>query len=109
MILDLEDLPIKEREKTEELQKSLAMMKADSACLAAHVVLYKTLGLFKNSAILCMSELQRRRSLGEDFDFENFIDDEVNKLPKAQPIDFTTIKGLVNLQQIYSFISKGST
>lgn len=108
MILDLEDLPIEQREKIEEFQKLSAMGQAESAGLAAHVVLYKSLGLFKASALICMSELHRRRSLGESYDFESFIDAEVSKLPKVQPIDFTVIKGLMNLQQISSFMSKGS-
>lgn len=108
MILDLEDMPLQKKEQIAQFQKLLAMGQADSAALAAHVVLYKSLGLFKASAMICMSELLRRRSLGENFDFETFIDLELNKIPKIPPIDFTAIKGLLNVQQISGFISKGS-
>ena len=106
MILDLEDLPFDQKQETEESQKLQAMHQADSATLAAHVVLYKSLGLFKKSAIACMSELHRRRSLGEDFDFETFIDSELSKLPKVQPLDFNLVRGLMDLKQIANFMSK---
>lgn len=108
MILDLEDLPLEKREEIIQFQKMLAMAEATSPTLAAHVVLYKSLGLFKSSAMICMSELIRRRSLGEVFDFESFIDLELNKIPKVQPIDFTAINALINVKQISGFISKGS-
>lgn len=108
MIFDLDDLPFDQRQEAEESQKLEAMKQADSATLAAHVVLYKGLGLFKKSAIACMSELQRRRSLGEEFDFESFIETEVNKLPKAPPMDFNLVRGLMNIKQFSSFM-KGST
>ncbi len=108
MILDLEDLPFDQKQEVEEFQKFKAMQQADSAILAAHVVLYKTLGLFKNSAIVCMSELHRRRSLGEEFDFESLIDTETNKIPKVQSIDFNLVRGLMNLRQFSNFLSKGS-
>lgn len=108
MILDLEDLPISQRENFETCQKLQAIRQGTSVALAAHVVLYKSLGLFKEVALCCMSELYRRRLLGEEYDFETFIDLECSKLPKVQPIDFSSIKGLINLQQISSLVSKGS-
>ena len=106
MIFDLENLPLEEKEKNEELAKLLCVGQAESSALAAHVVLYKSLGLFKNSAIVCMLELHRRRSPGEEFEFEDFIDLNLSKLPKVQQLDLTALNGLVNIQQISSFIKR---
>lgn len=105
MILDLEDLPFEQKEKIQLFQKLLGMNQGTSEALAAHVVLYKSMGLFRESAVCCMAELQRRRVLGEEFDFESFIENELKKLPKVQPLDFGLIRGLMSMQQISSFLS----
>jgi len=34
--------------------------------------------------ILCMQELARRRTLGEEFNFEDYIDEKLSSLPKIQ-------------------------
>lgn len=106
MIFDLEDLPYEEKIDNESILKIISIGQAQSSVLAAQVVLYKSLSLFKTTAIICMAELHRRRNLGEDFDYENFIDEEINKLPKVQPLDINTIKGMLNIKQLASLIGK---
>lgn len=107
MILDLEDLSLQSKEKAEFILKLSAMGSAQSEALAAQIVLYKSLGLFKTVAITCMAELLRRRLLGEEFDFENFIDSEMGKLPKVQPLDMEALRGMINVKQLASLIGKG--
>lgn len=58
-----------------------------SESLAAQVVVYRSLGLNKEIAILCMAELARRRGLGEDFKYEEYIESEVAKIPRMQGIE----------------------
>ena len=57
-------------EEEEELIRAIGS--AQSNVLAAYVVLYRSLGMFKNVAIACMEELARRRSVGENFDYETW-------------------------------------
>lgn len=107
MICDLEELSLEEKENHELRLKLLMLEQAQSEALAAHVVLYKVLGLYKDSALACMAELARRRKNGEDFDYENFIEVEIKKLPKIPPIDFKTLQGLLSIKQLSTFVSRG--
>lgn len=59
---------------------------AKSIDLAAHVVLYKALGLGKELAKACMIELGIRRIQGEDFPFESYIEEELKKVPKPNAV-----------------------
>jgi hypothetical protein len=52
--------------------------------LASHIVLYKSLGLFRDFAIKCMEELAKRKANGETFDYDSFIKEELNKIPKLK-------------------------
>lgn len=56
---------------TEEELKEL--LNKDSQSLATMIVINRTLGSYKKESKFCMIELMKRRSLGEDFQFENFI------------------------------------
>lgn len=64
--------------------KPLDLSLIDSPALAAHVVVYRTLGLNKELAIASMSELLRRQQQGDSFDFDTFIQAEVAKVPRSQ-------------------------
>jgi hypothetical protein len=55
---------------------------ASSKILAGFVVVYRTLGIFKERSILCMQELMARRNAGDDFNFEEYIENEVANMPK---------------------------
>lgn len=68
--------------ESKEAQRKSEIPQASSKVLAAHVVVYRTLGIEKDFAIACMEELVRRRAAGDDFDYEVFIDEEVKKIPK---------------------------
>jgi hypothetical protein len=58
--------------------------KNKSEDLAAQVVLYRSLKINKELSTKCMIELAKRREAGDQFDFESFIEQELNKLPKPQ-------------------------
>lgn len=64
---------------------------ADSKLLAVHVVVYRGLGIKKDLAIACMSELAKRRSDGEEFDYESFIEQESAKIQQPQNMDMVKI------------------
>ena len=65
---------------------------ANSKSLAVWVVVYRTLGVYKDLSIKCMKELARRRKEDNDqFNYESFIDEEVKKFPKPQKMDFMGI------------------
>lgn len=55
---------------------------APSKILAGFIIVYRTLHIFKERNILCMQELMERRNSGDDFNFEEYIENEVNSMPK---------------------------
>jgi len=65
--------------------------KADSKVLAAHVVIYRSLGMNKDLAKACMTELATRRKNGDDFEYEDFIDEKVAGMPKMKNTNFLKI------------------
>jgi hypothetical protein len=46
------------------------------------IVCDRYFGCYKEIAILCMEELAKRRQGGDDFLFENYIDESLKKLPE---------------------------
>jgi len=50
--------------------------------LADMVITYRYLGLYKEASILAMEELGKRRASGDDFDFETYIAEKIETLPK---------------------------
>lgn len=67
--------------------------------LASIVVVYRTFGLFKDDAKNAMAELMRRKDDGDLFEFENFITDEIEKLPKpAVPNEALSILKTISAQ-----------
>jgi hypothetical protein len=73
---------------------------ADSKTLAAQIVLFKTLGVGKENAVKCMEELSFRRTNGDDFQFENWIEEEVKKVPKTTNSNFSSMLKLENLMKM---------
>ncbi len=59
----------------------LMINQSPSPNLAAQIVAYKTIGYNKKIAMICMHELARRRDLGEEFNYEEYIDIEIKKIP----------------------------
>lgn len=76
--------------------KYLDIPSKTSEDLAAHVVAYRSLGIDKKFALVCMAELARRRELGEDFNFEDFIDQETKKMPKMHDLDLVKQAASIN-------------
>lgn len=67
------------------------LKKSDSKTLSAYVVLYKSLGINRELAIECMKELALRRTNGDEFDYELFIQEELDKIPKPKNVDYKQI------------------
>lgn len=78
-------------EPSKKISQTRAVSKGNSRNLAAHIVVYKSLGIDKDLALLCMEELAKRRANGEDFDFEDFVETELVKIPKIESIDILHI------------------
>ena len=52
----------------------------NSKILAAQVVAYKLLGINKKLSLQCMQELHLRRTKGDDFDYESFIENQIESI-----------------------------
>jgi hypothetical protein len=52
--------------------------------LSEMIVCNRYFGSFQEVAIICMEELSRRRQAGQDFPFENYIEEQFNKLPELK-------------------------
>lgn len=64
----------------EQIQKDLS--KYPSEKLADMVIAHRYLGLFKQTCVLAMEELAKRRENGDDFNYEGYIDTNIATLPK---------------------------
>lgn len=61
------------------------LRRLSSQTLAAQVVVFRTLRIDRALAERCMAELLYRRDvLGDDFDFDNYIKTEIEKIPQPQ-------------------------
>lgn len=72
-----------------ELNETISSM--SSQALAAHIVAYKFLGINRNIALACMQEIANRKNQGDQFDYDDFIAQELEKLPKPQTMDHNSI------------------
>lgn len=104
MIQDSDDLDLDPKYKSDI--RILSIGKITSEVLAAHIVAYRAVGAEKIFATVAMLELARRRQLGEDFDFETFIDAKLAEMPKIQPLDIVGLsKGMkTNIQSLKNII-----
>jgi len=80
------------------------MKTAPSKVLAAHVVLYRGLKMEKELALLAMHELSKRKVAGDDFDFEAYIKEELDKLPKRTEMDLTNVMKGINIDGIMNIV-----
>lgn len=67
--------------------------------LCAQVVAYRAFKINKDIAEKCMEELIRRKNEGSTFDYDSFIESELNKLPKPTS---------GNLENIFSILTNTS-
>lgn len=65
----------------------------DNEKLCQIIVCYRYLNSYKELAVLCMQELGQRRSQGDKFDYESYIDKSLSELPQIniQPIDIRSL------------------
>ena len=106
MIQSIEELDLHEKRKFEFVQRVISIANSPSDAVAAQVVAFRVIGIGREFALICMSELARRRELGEDFDFENYIERETKKIPKPAPqTDFNPIKTLMNIKSVANLAS----
>lgn len=87
-------------------EKKALTATTSSEALAAHVVAYRVLGIQKDFAVHCMQELSRRKDTGDLFDFEQYIEANVQKMPKPQQIDMKQMSAIFNIQNISSLLKK---
>jgi hypothetical protein len=64
----------------EEIKKNIS--KFSMKKLADVIVMSRYIGIYKDLAISAMEELSARRSNGNNFNYEEYINDNFNKLPK---------------------------
>ncbi len=69
---------------------------ASSKDLAAFVVLYRALGMGREFSILCMEELCKRRNTGDEFKYEEYIEEELTKIPKVMTTDTSNLIKTIN-------------
>ena len=53
-----------------------------STKLADMIIVHRYFGLFKTAFGVAMDELSRRRINGDSFDYEKYVEDNLNSLPK---------------------------
>lgn len=68
-----------------------------SEALAAQVVIYRMLGINKELSIKCMEELLIRKNNSDEFDYEKYIIEELNKSPKINDQEVNMLKNLMKL------------
>lgn len=95
-----------EQTKNALLHKADAIPNATSETLAAHIVLYKALNIGREFAILCMEELARRRSNGDDFEYEDYIKTKIAEIPKPTIVDYKSSTGMFSMKNLAKLIVK---
>lgn len=70
---------------------------AKSTNLAGYIVTYRLLGLYKELSIKCMEELLNRRENGDNFNFEEYIEEQLKDAPKSNNLSSmqNILKGLI--------------
>lgn len=74
---DLDDSPPLD---LEDIRKKIPTYPSTQLC--EMIVCNRYFGCFKEIAIMCMEELAQRRINGDVYDFETYIDESFNTLPK---------------------------
>lgn len=67
-------------EENQDFDKIILEMPSERLCEI--IISHRYLGLFEKESIKAMEELSRRRSCGDQFEFELYIENNLNKLPK---------------------------
>lgn len=78
---ELEDDDEEFEELTEEEIKQ-KLPEFTSVKLCDVIVAHRYLGFYKNLFVPCMEELAKRRIAGDSFNFEKYIEESLNDMPK---------------------------
>lgn len=93
--INSDDLDPEEKKRLIKESQMASVSTSASKTLAAYVVVYRSLGMNQDIAIVCMEELMKRRAEGDDYNFEAYIDEEVAKIPQPKGMDYAKIiKGM---------------
>jgi len=95
-MIDLEDEELEEGENLTEDQIREKIHTFASTKLADVIIMARYIGLYKDLSVDAMKELGARRAAGDSFKFEEYIEDNLNKLPK---LNFTipSIQSLIGM------------
>lgn len=66
------------------------------------IICNRYLGVYADLITKCMEELSKRRENGDDFNFEEFIETEMNKLPNIS----IAFKKTNSIEDLFKMISK---
>jgi hypothetical protein len=91
-----EEQPIEDVKLDVDKVKSL-IPSYTSEKLCEMIVVDRYLGISKEVAVACMEELSKRRTAGDPFPFEKFIDEKLKSLP---PLNFNMPDLRTTLQQM---------
>lgn len=76
---DLEDDEVLSEE---ELKNNINIYGMEKLCDI--IIAYRYLGMFKDLYKPCMEELSKRRDSGDQFNFEDYIENNIKELPKIE-------------------------
>lgn len=82
--LDINDLELFKRN----------LKSATNQALCQIILSYRYLGIYKEQTVICMEELSFRRSNGDDFIYEDFIDKLLKDLPEIR----MNLKDILNIK-----------
>ena len=71
---------------------------ADSKVLAVHIIAYRVIGINKELSIACMEELAKRRSNGDSFNYEEYIESKIKDFPRFKNMDMVNVTNNINTQ-----------
>lgn len=77
---ELEDILEAEELDIQKIKANLHLYSSETICEI--IVCNRYLNIYNELTVLCMTELSNRRLNGDEFDFEKYINDSLNELPK---------------------------
>ena len=83
------------------IKRLLSISYQTSDVLATYVVIYRSLFIDKELAVACMQELSRRRELGENFAYEEFIEEKLKEIPQTKNLNLVDMKKNMSLLSLF--------
>lgn len=100
MISPIKNIGLELKNKIYKTNRILCIPFAESDSLAAYIILYRTLGLERDIAVLAMYELSRRRMDGEVFDYESYIELKTQEISPPKAYDYSNMLSFISKVQI---------